>query len=184
LPNTSRARSFYLSHLSKPSGDRLIYRTIARRKVQSVLEIGIAVGQRASRMIEMARRFHPVAEVRYAGIDPFEARSAMDGPGVTLKMAHRLLHSTGAQVQLIPGDPLAALSRTANSLGQVDLMVVSSRLDPRQLARAWFYVPRLLHERSVVLLEKLLPGGHTSVRLVTGDEIETLAAADAGRRAA
>ena len=99
-------------------------------------------------------------------------------------MAHRLLHATGARVQLIPGDPLAALSRTANALGQVDLMVVSSRLDPRQLARAWFYVPRLLDERSVVLLEKRLPGGHTSVRLVTGDEIETLSAAAAGRRAA
>jgi len=184
LPITSRVRTFYLSYLSNPSGDRLIYRTIARRRVQRILEVGVGVGQRASRMIEMAGRFCPVAEVRYVGIDQFEARSAMDGPGVTLKMAHRLLHATGARVQLIPGDPWAALSRTANSLGPVDLMVVSGRLDPRQLARAWFYVPRLLHERSVVLLEKLLPGGQSSLRLLPGDEIETLAAVAAGRRAA
>jgi len=108
----------------------------------------------------------------------------MDGPGVTLKMAHRLLHATGARVQLIPGDPFAGLSRTANSLGKVDLLVVSGRLDPQQLAKAWFYVPRLLHEQSVVLMEKQLPGGHTSVRSAADDEIETLAAAAAGRRAA
>ena len=136
------------------------------------------------RMIEIASRFHSLPDIRYAGIDPFEARSAMDGPGVTLKMAHRLLHATGARVQLIPGDPFAGLSRKANSLGRVDLLVVSSRLDPRQLAKAWFYVPRLLHEQSVVLIEKLLPGGHTSVRPAADDEIETLAAAAAGRRAA
>ena len=184
MPNTSRIRTLYLSYLSKPSGDRLIYRTIARQRVQSILEIGVGVGQRASRMIEMAGRFHPTGEIRYVGIDPFESRTAMDGPGVTLKMAHRLLHATGAQVQLIPGEPFAALSQTANSLGQIDLMVVSSRVDPRQLAQAWFYVPRLLHERSAVLLEKLLPGGDTSVRLATGDEIETLSAAATSRRAA
>ena len=152
--------------------------------VRRILEVGIGVGQRASRMIEMAGRFHSSPDIRYVGIDPFEARSAMDGPGVTLKMAHRLLHATGAQVQLIPGDPFAALSRTANSLGRIDLMVVSGRLDPRQLARAWFYVPRLLDEQSAVLLEKLLPGGQTSVRLATADEIQTLSTAAAGRRAA
>jgi len=184
LPNTTRLRAFYLSYLSSPAKDRLIYREIVRNRAREILELGIGIGQRAVRMIEAAARSHARQDIRYTAVDLFEARSAADGPGVTLKMAHRLLHATGAQVQLIPGDPFAALSRTANSLGQIDLTVVSSRLDPRQLARAWFYVPRLLHEQSAVVLEKLLPGGNNSVRQATGEEIETLSAAASSRRAA
>jgi len=135
-------------------------------------------------MIEVASRFSPLPQIRFTGMDLFEARSAVDGPGVTLKMAHRLLSATGARIQLVPGDPCTGLARVANTLGQVDLVVISPRLDPRRLARAWFYVPRLLHERSQVLLERLLPGGRTSLRLVSRSEIESLAAAAAGRRAA
>ncbi len=185
MPNRNRLRIFYLSHLSKPTKDRPLYRAIHRQKARRILELGIGIGYRAVRMIEVANHGHPVGEIQFTGLDPFEARSAADGPGVTLKMAHRLLCATGARIQLIPGDPLAGLSRAANALGQFDLVVVSPRMDPRQLARVWFYVPRLLHERSEVFLERLLPGGQVSLRLVAHSEIEALAVvAAAGRRAA
>ena len=184
MPGTGHLRLLYFCYLSKPAGDRLIYREIRRHRVRRILELGIGSGQRAARMIEIAGQFSPLREIRFTGVDLFEARSAVDGPGVTLKMAHRLLRATGARVQLIPGDPSTALARAANNLGQLDLVVISPRLDPRRLAHAWFYVPRLLHERSQVFLERILPGGGTSLRLLARSEIETLAAAAVSRRAA
>jgi hypothetical protein len=184
LASTSRLRVFYLSHLSKPASDRPIYRAICRERIRKILELGIGVGERAVRMIEVAGRFCSPREIEFSGTDLFEARSAADGPGVTLKMAHRLLGGTGARIQLVPGDPCAGLARVANGLGEVDLVVISARLAPQYLARTWFYVPRLLHDRTQVFLEGLLPGGRKSLRLVTRDEIEALAAAAVSWRAA
>jgi len=181
---TSRLRSFYLSYFSTPSSDRLIYQAVCRQKAQRFLELGIGVGQRAARMIEAAALFFPQPEIRYIGIDPFEARSAVDGPGVTLKMAHRLLTRTGARIRLIPGEPSTALASSANTLGKVDLIVISSRLDQRHLAKGWFYVPRLLHEESRVFLEKTRPGGRTLLKVVAPSEIRALASLAADRRAA
>ena len=184
MANTSCLRSIHLSYLSTPASDRPVYRAVCRRKARRVLELGVGVGQRATRMIEAAGRFHPQREIFYCGLDPFEARSAVDGPGVTLKMAHRLLSATGARIQLVPGDPCEGLTRTANRLGEVDIVVIASRLDPKRLGRAWFYVPRLLHEKSEVFLESILPGGRKSLRLLPRSEIEALASAAADRRAA
>ncbi len=184
LATTSSLRVFYLSHLSSPAADRPIYRAIRCQRVRKILELGIADGRRAMRMIDLAARYHLPEEIQFTGLDLFEDRTSADGPGVTLKMAHRLLKATGARVRLIPGDPFAGLSQVANSLGQVDLIVTSPRIDPRSLARAWFYVPRLLHQRSQVFQGGILPGGEPTLRLLAHSEIDSLAAAAATQRAA
>ena len=181
---SSRLRFIYLSYLSKPVSDRLIYRVIPRRKVLKIVEAGVGRGVRAGRMIEAAGFTAPAGQVQYTGIDLFEARSASDGPGLTLKTAHRLLKATGARIRLLPGDPFSALARAANTLMGTDLVVISADQDARSLARAWFYLPRMLHPRSLVYCEERLPGSQDAVlRLVPLAEIADLAAAR-GREAA
>ena len=135
-------------------------------------------------MIEAAGRYHARQEIRFTGIDLFESRCSADGPGVSLKLAHRLLGATGAKVLLVPGDPYSALARAANAIGQVDVIVVSARLDPDSLAGCWFYVPRLLHPDTAVFLEESAAGGGTTLRPVDHAEIESWAGATARRRAA
>ena len=104
---------------------------------------------------------------------------------MSLKMAHRVLGHTGARIQLIPSDPYTGLARWANRLGQLDLVVVSARLDPLSLARAWFYVPRLLHDGSQAFVERPGPGGGPpGFEPLARDHIERLAAAAAVQRAA
>ena len=184
MSSARRLRLIYLSHLSKPASDRLVYQAIRCLRARKILELGIGVGRRATRMIEVARHCNPTRQIHFTAIDPFEARSSADGPGMSLRKAHRLLGATDAHVRFVPGDPSAGLARVANVLGQVDLVVVSARLDRWCLARAWFYVPRLLHGRSQVFLETLLPFGKKSLRLVDRSEIEDLAAATRRARAA
>lgn len=184
MADTGRFRAFYLSYLSSPAVDRPIYRVIQRQGVSQILELGVGAGRRARRMIELARHCCPSKKIQFVGLDLFEDRSSLDGPGVTLKMAHRLLKPTGARVQLIPGDPFSGLANAANSLGQVDLIVISPRLDPRSLARAWFYIPRLLHPQTKVFEEQLLRGGQRVLRPLDHRQIASLAAASVRRRAA
>jgi len=136
------------------------------------------------RMIEVAAAAAPIKEIHYTGIDLFEARSPSDGPGPTLKRAYRLLQATGARVQLAPGDPFTALARTANSLGPTDLVILSHQQDRASLARAWFYLPRVLHANSLVLAEQGHPSGELTLRQVFLDEIERMARVASGRRAA
>jgi hypothetical protein len=183
LSTTSRLRSLYLTHFSQPASSRPIYQAILRTRARRLLELGIGFGERATRMIDAAARTYPRREIEFTGIDLFESRSSSDGPGVTLKLAYRLLKSTGARILLLPGDPLSALSQGANAIGEVDLVVVSARLDPQSLAAAWFYVPRLLGPRSRVFLECVVPGGGVAVRAVNRAEIDGWAAV-ARRRAA
>jgi len=180
----NRLRFLYLSHLSKPSSDRLVYRTIRQRRIRTIVELGIGLCCRARRMIEVAAMSGSADRVAYVGVDPFEARSLTDGPGLPLRMAHRLLANTGARIRLVPGDAFTALARAANDLRGIDLIVVSACQDADSLARAWYYLPRMLHEGSLVLAEENLPSGGTRFRQVSVVEIAGLAADAAPRRAA
>jgi predicted O-methyltransferase YrrM len=176
-------RAAQLAWLSQPAADRVIYRAIRRIKAKQIVECGMGIGQRAVRMIEMARMKRPDDDVSYTGIDLFEGRSSADGPGVTLKMAHRLLRGTGARVRLVPGDVGSALPRVANSLTGTDLMVISARQSPTSLARAWFYLPRIISSGGIVFLEQMQPGGKIVMRQMTPSEIVQPSAWQ-GRRAA
>ncbi|MHC4401170.1 MAG: hypothetical protein ACYTG0_15965 [Planctomycetota bacterium] len=136
-------------------------------------------------MIETASLRSPVGQIQYAGVDLFEARSSRDGPGMMLKTAHRLLTRTGARIQLVPGDPFSALSRAANRLAGTELVVISARQDIHSLARAWFFLPRMLAPGAEVWAEKMSrPEGRLVLRQLAAEEIAELSAAAAMARAA
>jgi hypothetical protein len=134
-------------------------------------------------MIELAAAKTPRNEIQYTGMDLFEARSDVDGPGVPLKTAYQTLRATGARVRLLPGDPLGELVRVANALGTIDLLIVSAGLDTSRM-RAWWFVPRLLHDRTQVCLEERSADGVATMHWKTRAEIDQLASAGAHRRAA
>lgn len=142
----------YWKFFSKPAQDRLVYRLIDRGDIASITEIGIGNGQRADRMLSLALRHHQPDKIRYAGLDLFEARP-QDSAGLSLKEAHRLFNSKGVQVRLVPGDVLSGLLRAANTLPKTDLVVISAEAVQSTLEPAWFYFPRMLHEKSIVLVE-------------------------------
>ncbi len=158
MKKTSFMKFAVLSLFSRPAHERVIYRSIRQVRAQSIVELGVQGGQGARRMIEAALRFSPADEIRYTGIDLFEARPA-DTPGLKLKEAHRTLKQHGVHVHLVPGDPFSALARSANTLTGTDLVVIRADQDPESLERAWLYVPRMLHEGSVVLLETIAKDG-------------------------
>ena len=184
MPILSRIRLFYSCHLSKPQSNRPIYRAIRRLHARKIVELGIASGQRALRMIEVAKLASPGEEIHYVGLDPFEGRSEADGPGLTLKAAHQLLRRDGVRVQLVPGNLAESLVQIANSLGKVDVLIVPGVLESASFARAWFFVPRMLHERSLVFVEQTLEDGQALLEIKPRYEIDVLASMAVRRQAA
>ncbi len=108
---------------------------------------------RARRLVELAQRYAAADTIEITGIDLFEGRPANQPAGLSLKESHRILHHTQARVQLVPGDPFSALARTANSLPDIDLMLLDADHDADSMSKAWFYVPRMLRESSLILVE-------------------------------
>ena len=51
--------------------------------------------------------------------------------------------------------------RMANSLGKIDLLIVPAEFDSAAHARLWYFVPRMLHERSLVFIDVPMPDGQS-----------------------
>lgn len=141
-------RFFSLKRNSKPAADRVLYRSLGKDQARRFVEIGIGDGSRAENLISVALRSHAAEDIKYTGIDLFEASDKPDA--APLKDVHKRLNATGAQIRLVPGDARSALSRCANDLRGTDWVIIS--LDNRETAldAALNYLPRMLHKTSKV----------------------------------
>ena len=84
-------RYLYLAYLSKPIGDRELYRAIRRGSCRRILEIGIGCPDRTMRLVQLSMRNPGAEPVRYVAVDLFEARGADKPGGLSVKEMHRLL---------------------------------------------------------------------------------------------
>ncbi|MDH3719777.1 MAG: hypothetical protein OES79_16775 [Planctomycetota bacterium] len=172
------------AYFSKPSGDRPLYRAVRRARVRSILEIGVGDARRAMRLVTLAGRLSgEPARISYTGIDLFEARPTK--PALSLKAAYQQLTATGSKIKLLPGAAFDTLARSANSLLNTDLIVISADVDQQSLDRAWFYMPRMLHPKSVVYREQpTAEDGQPTYRQFSVADIEALARSVGQQRAA
>ena len=111
--------------------------------------------------------------MQYTGQDLFEGRSH-DHAGMNLKEAHRAFAMERVSSRLAPGDVYSVLNRMANSLTNTDLLLVSNEHDASVLAAAWYYVPRMLHEDSVILVQA--SDEQAAFEPLSRQEVEQLAA--------
>lgn len=151
MQSLEHLKVLYLVHLSQPRADRTVYQAIRAGNPQTILELGMGSGLRAQRMIALATSQADGKRISYTGADPFEASKQSQ---LSLKAAYQQLLPTGAKLRLIPGEPMATLPQVANGLGQFDLVVISADTLSAQTPRGWYYLQRLLHPESVVLVEE------------------------------
>ena len=78
-------------------------------------------------------------------------------------------------------------------LANTDLIIISADQDEESLAKAWFYVPRMMHAQTLVYREQFVGGAEAdesgkppakTLRLVPRQEIDDLARPQTRRRAA
>jgi len=141
-------QTFYLTHFSKPSCHRTIYRHIQSDHPRKVLEIGIQRAERTLNMIQMILKYcGEKSDVHYCCIDPFEARTATDGPGLSLRKTHRLINKFGIQTRLIPLPPSNAIRQLHlnRQIEKVDLLVIATP-DGKWLPGCMTSLRELIHE--------------------------------------
>lgn len=144
-------KHLYHCYFSKPASDRALYRSVAQFEINSIVEVGISSIDRTVNMLELVHRYTE-QPVQYTGIDLFESE-VRGSNKIGLKVAHVEFKKTGAKVKLMPGDPFSCLSRSVNLLGGTDLLIIGKNVDAESMSRSWFYVPRMLHEDSLVMIE-------------------------------
>jgi hypothetical protein len=178
-------RSLYLLYFSRPASDRVLWKAVKSRPVRSIVEIGVGLGGRTERLLEIAAWRAEGGSLKYAGIDLFECRPPGQAP-LALKQAYHDLRATGHTIRLLPGDPYTALARSANALTGTDLVIISGEQDPESLERAWRYLPRMLHEQSLVFQQTETGKTPPGWRQLPLEEIQRLAsvAGKTHRRAA
>lgn len=142
----------HLTMFAKPVCDRAIYKLIRKNKYRSFVEIGMHDGTRCHNMIRVAKKFGVSKNVRYTGVDQFDARGNAEQPLQLIEM-HRSLKAVEAKTQLVPGDIQSAIARIANSHVRTDLIVISAGFDVASLEASWFYFPRMLHSGSTVMIQ-------------------------------
>jgi hypothetical protein len=173
----------YLAYASKPRADRQLYRLVKLHGICRIVELGIGNVQRTTNLIEVAQRYADDTKVAYTGLDWFESRNS-DLPALTLKNAHCEFQSTGAQVRLVPGDPGRSLRGAANSHPHTGLLLISAAVLDSSLETAWFYVPRMLDGRSIVLRERLSESGESAFELVSMQRLAEFVEGASSRQAA
>ena len=168
VSQTSFLKYCQLAYLSRPAEERSIYRLMAKRKPQRILEIGLGLGVRTLRMFDVARRYCDSEQISYTGIDAFEARAAST-PAFPMKAAYKMLRQQGVKVKLVPGETLAAMTMTANNLANTDFIVIDAAIRDADLEKAWKYFPRMMHEGSVILRQTPDGDGASSQLLTLAD---------------
>jgi hypothetical protein len=171
-------RYSYLAHFSRPKSVRQLYRLIKRQQFCRIVEIGVSDLARSVSFVQVAQRYAEGKTVLFTGIDLFEARTA-DMTPLTLKEAYRSLHATGAKVRLAPGHPGRSLAAAANAHQNTDLILISAQIADSDLESAWYYVPRMLHDRSEVIRESRAANGEPTFERISASEIAERAGQDA-----
>ncbi len=175
----SRLQYLYLAYLSRPKAERKLYRMLRSQQPVRIVELGLGTIERTLRLLAVAQRFAPGQRLEYTGLDLFDARPE-GAPPLPLIVAHRRLKTTDARVKLVPGDPAQSLRSAANALPKTDLLLIAGSLD----ADVWLYLPRMLHEGSLVLQMPDPPNSTAAITVIERAEIDRRAQPAPRRRAA
>jgi hypothetical protein len=145
-------QKIYWTRFSKPVEERALVRFLIEHPVSSILEIGIGGGARLQRVAKLVSPIAGCEQVRYIGIDEFEASPA-GRVHLSLKQAHQLASQLGFKASLIPGTPAQAVARVAHKFGASDLIIIDGGIDLANPTSGSIgsWLNRLAHSTSTVI---------------------------------
>lgn len=183
MPQMSYWKYLQLAWFSGPKCDRMIFRHIAKHQPANILEIGLGLGIRTLRMFDVAGRNANASELRYTGIDLFEARNTV-AAALPLKEAYKLLRMQGINVRLIPGEPAMAMKVSTATLARTDLIVIDSDISEASMAATWKLILPIMSEKTLVVRQRIEDGVKVCYELGIADVRDLVESGDNTKRAA
>lgn len=142
------ARAFFSK--PTPAPEKQLLRIAKQHVIRRVVEVGVDSVDATAQLLETLVKQAKDEPVKYTALDLFDARPE-EAAKTPLVGVYRRFIATGAKVRLTPGELAPSLASEANSLAETDLLLLSREATDEALAHAWFYIPRMCHQGTIVL---------------------------------
>lgn len=135
----------------------IIYSWIKRNKASKIMEIGVANGNNAKLMIEVAKQGSS-KKVSYFGFDLFEEdrpKEEFQGErgGFSKQRIMKKLRSTGADINLFKGNTRETLPHQVDKLPKMDLIFIDGGHSFKTVKNDWKYSKRLVKKDSAIFFD-------------------------------
>ena len=118
---------------------------ILRNRCKKIMEIGVADGENARKMLMVASRNFPAEEVEYYGFDTFGGKDDFQTKQVTQK-----LEKTGCKFRLFRGDSVKTLPKVLKNLPMMDLIFIDGGHSYATVKSDWENSKSLMHNETAV----------------------------------
>ena len=118
---------------------------IRRRRCKRIMEIGVADGENARKMVTIASEIFPKGEVEYFGFDTFGWKDDSK-----MKQVRKKLESIGCQIKLFKGDSVKTLPEVLKHLPMMDLIFIDGGHSYTTVKSDWNNSKSLMHHETAV----------------------------------
>jgi hypothetical protein len=117
------------------------------------MEVGVADGENARRMIEVAKENFKPTEIEYFGFDLFDEPPSKDeflgnSGGFHMDKIKMKLNQIGGIIKLYKGDTRKVLPRVTKDLPLMDLIFIDGGHSYRTVKNDWEYARHLMHDKT------------------------------------
>lgn len=136
-----------------------LYKEIHAAKARRILEVGTWNGDRAVKMVMVAKETSPQSTIEYYGFDLFEEleRARFEAEiskwPPTMHEVETKLKATGARIQLFKGDTITSLPEAVAALPKMDFIYIDGGHSLETIQSDWDNAAKLMHEKTVVLFD-------------------------------
>ncbi|MFQ5758533.1 MAG: class I SAM-dependent methyltransferase [Candidatus Bathyarchaeia archaeon] len=109
------------------------------------MEIGVADGENARKMLMVANRNFPAEEVEYYGFDTFGSNDDSQ-----MKQVRQKLEKTGCEFKLFKGDSAKTLPKAVKNLPMMDVIFIDGGHSYATVKSDWENSKSLMHDKTAV----------------------------------
>lgn len=148
-----------------------------KKRPKYIMEIGVWKGERAKKMIELAKRYNTADSIHYYGFDLFETmdeekyNKEVSKQPPSMDTIEEKLKVTGAHIHLFKGDTTKTLPDAASNLPEMDLVFIDGGHSLETIANDWQYVSTMLGSGSTVIFDDYWSNRTDAGSKVTVDSI-------------
>jgi len=168
----------FLRFKSIPKRYDQLFDEVRNVKPANIMEIGVWKGERAKKMIELAKRYNTSDSIHYYGFDLFEIMDEekyskeMSKQPPSIKAIEDKLGDMGAHIHLFKGDTTQTLPNVVSDLPKMDLVFIDGGHSLETIENDWLYVSKLLKSGSMVIFDDYWPNRMDAGSKVAVDAID------------